>query len=154
MATSMQPIAREKGPLTLLNATFIGYMVGTYSVMGKGGAQAIANMAGEYVGREILAYAASQAKQIDSVAALVAFLKENNLAGEFEFGGNESQVQVIISLCGICPKRVGKYQFDGTACPWGGILIGTLSTILKKEFSVAARLTPAASCTITLDVKH
>ena len=52
MAIPITPAAREKGPASLLNAVFIGYMVGTYSVMGKGGAQAIANMAGEYVGRE------------------------------------------------------------------------------------------------------
>ena len=153
MPELMKPNVREKGPVSLLNATFIGYMVGTYSVMGKGGAQAIANMAGEYVGREIVAYATSQGKTLDSAPALIAFLKENNLAGEFQFSGDDTQVQVVISDCGICPKRVGKYQFDGTACPWGGILIGTLSAILKQEFAVSAGLTPGASCTITLHVK-
>lgn len=154
MPTPITPQAREKGPISLLNATFIGYMVGTYNVIGKGGAQAIANMAGEYVGREMLAYAASQGKTIDSVQAFVDFLKENQLAGEFEFSVQTDQVQVVVALCGICPKRVGKYQFDGTACPWAGILIGALGTILKKDFSVSAGLTPGQSCTITLKMKE
>ena len=153
MPSPMTHNVREKGPASLLNATFIGYMVGTYSVMGKGGAQAIANMAGEYVGREILAYAESQGKVIDSVESFVSFLKENQMAGEFDFDVKGDQVQVVVSLCGICPKRVGKYQFDGTACPWAGIFIGALGTILKKEFSVSAGLTPAQSCTITLKIK-
>lgn len=66
MSAKMTLSARENGPANLLNATFIGYMVGTYNVIGKGGAQAIANMAGEFVGKEILAFAASQGQHIDS----------------------------------------------------------------------------------------
>ncbi len=153
MATPIIPAAREKGPASLLNAVFIGYMVGTYSVMGKGGAQAIANMAGEYVGREMMAYAKSQGIRVETLPALAEFLQTYNLAGVVAIDESANEVSVQISQCGICPKRVGKYQFDGTACPWGGILIGALQTILEKEFSVSARLTPGESCTISLQVK-
>ncbi len=153
MSAKMILGARENGPANLLNATFIGYMVGTYNVIGKGGAQAIANMAGEFVGKEILAFAASQGEQIDSVEALVRFLKEHHL-GEVELRVNDSHVQAVVSKCGICPKRVGKYQFDGTACPWAGILIGALGSILGREFSVSASLTPAQSCTLQLKMKE
>ncbi|MBI5305729.1 MAG: hypothetical protein HY868_26615 [Chloroflexi bacterium] len=150
MSDPMLPNAREKGPASLLNAVFIGYMVGTYSVMGKGGAQAIANMAGEYVGREILAYAKSQGKTLNSAGALAKFFEENGLAGAVTVSENPDIVAIQVAQCGICPKRVGKYQFDGTACPWGGVMIGALGTILQKEFSVSAGLKPAEACTITL----
>jgi len=153
MAIPIIPATREKGPASLLNAVFIGYMVGTYSVMGKGGAQAIANMAGEYVGREMVAYAKSQGIALDTLPDLVDFLQTFNLAGAVTISENANEVSVQISQCGICPKRVGKYQFDGTACPWGGILIGALETILEKEFSVSARLIPGESCTISLKTK-
>jgi predicted hydrocarbon binding protein len=153
MSIPIIPSAREKGPASLLNAVFIGYMVGTYSVIGKGGAQAIANMAGEYVGREMVAYAKSQEIAFDTLPDLVEFLQTFNLAGAVAINENADKVTVQVTQCGICPKRVGKYQFDGTACPWGGILIGALQTILDKEFSVSARLTPAESCTITLKTK-
>ena len=80
MSVPLMPSVREKGPASLLNAVFIGYMVGTYSVMGKGGAQAIANMAGEYVGREMVAYGKSQGIALDTLPALVEFLQTFNLA--------------------------------------------------------------------------
>ena len=153
MAEPFVPIAREEGPASLLNAVFVGYMIGTYSVMGKGGAQAISNMAGEYVGQEILAYAKSQGKALDTTDALGEFLKVNHLVGEIAMVEGPTEVTAQISKCGICPKRIGKYQFDGTACPWGGILIGALEPILKRRFSVSARLTPAATCTIVLKYK-
>lgn len=153
MAEPIVSSKREFGPASLLNAVFIGYMVGTYSVMGKGGAQAIANMAGEYVGKEMLAYAASQGIALDTLPALVDFLQTFNLAGAVTIDEQADRVIVQVAQCGICPKRVGKYQFDGTACPWGGILIGALETILQKNFSVSAQLTPSESCTITLQIK-
>lgn len=153
MAGPIVSSTRESGPASLLNAVFIGYMVGTYSVMGKGGAQAIANMAGEYVGKEMLAYAASRGIVLDTLPALVDFLQMFNLAGAVTIDEQADRVIVQIAQCGICPKRVGKYQFDGTACPWGGILIGALETILQKHFSVSAQLTPGESCTITLQIK-
>ncbi len=153
MADSLVPAVREVGPASLLNGVFVGYMVGTYSVIGKGGAQAIANMAGEYVGRELLAFAKSQGHPLNTCAQLEEFAKANQLAGEITIAENETEVVTQISQCGICPKRVGKYQFDGTACPWAGILIGALEPIVKRKFSVSARLTPAATCTIALKYK-
>lgn len=153
MTQSLIPAVREVGPANLLNGVFVGYMVGTYSVIGKGGAQAIANMAGEYVGKEILAYAKSQGRAINTCAELEEFAKANQLAGEITISENGTEVTAKISQCGICPKRVGKYQFDGTACPWAGILIGALEPIMQKRFSVSAGLTPAATCTIALKYK-
>lgn len=149
MAARLTPSDREKGPASLLNAVFIGYMVGTYSVIGKGGAQAIANMAGEFVGRKLLAYASNQGMKIDSPRALADFLQENELTGAMTTEETGSEVTAQLAQCGICPKRVGKYKFDGTACPWGGILIGALGTIMEREFTVSPSLTPADKCTIT-----
>ncbi len=148
----LTPATREIGPASLLSAVFIGYMVGTYSVMGKG-AQAIANLAGEYVGREIFAYAQSQGKTLYSLPALIDFLKANHFAEDISIGESAGSVFAQIGYCGICPKRVGMYEFDGTACPWGGILIGVLEPIMGKRFSVSAALTPGETCTIMLKVK-
>jgi hypothetical protein len=144
---------RETGPASLLNAVFIGYMVGTYSVMGKGGAQAVANMAGEQVGKEILAYAQSQRIALDTPTALAEFLQNNHLAEGITFNQTETTVTAKITKCGICPKRIGKYKFDGTACPWGGMLIGILESLLEEKFSISVRLTPAEICSITLQAK-
>ena len=150
MAIQLTHTTREKAPASLLNAVFIGYMMGTYSVIGKGGAQAIANMAGEYVGRELLAYAQAQGNKIDSLPALAEFLQANELAGAITIEQMRDEVSVQISQCGICPKKIGKYQFDGTAFPWGGIFIGALGPILDREFTVSPRLTPGQICTILL----
>jgi hypothetical protein len=153
MPVPLAPSRREVGPASLLNAVFIGYMVGTYSVIGKGGAQAVANMAGEYVGREIVAFAESQGQHFSSLPNLASFLTEQGLAGVISFREGESELAVEISACGICPKRIGKYQFDGTACPWGGILIGALEAVLDRRFSVSTRLVPGTTCAITLHPK-
>ncbi len=67
MPMPLMPAARDKGLSNLMSAVCIGYMVGTYSVMGKGGAQAVANMAGESVGREIVAFAQSRGQNLDTV---------------------------------------------------------------------------------------
>jgi hypothetical protein len=150
MTIQLTPSTREKAPASLLNAVFIGYMMGTYSVIGKGGAQAIANMAGEYVGRELLAYARAQDSEIDSLPALAEFLQANDLAGAITIEDLREGVSVQIAQCGICPKKVGKYQFDGTACPWGGIFIGALGTLMDREFTVSPRLTPGQICTVLL----
>ena len=68
------PLAREKGIASLLNSVFIGCTIGTFSVIGTGGAQAITNMAGDHVGREFLAYAKAQGTETDSVPELIGFL--------------------------------------------------------------------------------
>lgn len=153
MATIFVPSSRDLAPASLLNAVFIGYMMGTYSTMGRGGAQAIANMAGEYVGREILAFARSKGLALDRVEELAEFLRESGLAGAVAIRQESGKIVAEVSQCGICPKRIGKYQFDGTACPWGGILIGALQPILHRDLSVAVGLKPAETCTITLTPK-
>jgi hypothetical protein len=48
---------------------------------------------------------------------------------------------------------MGHYQFDGTACPWGGILTGALADILGITFSCSTQLTPGETCTLHLKRK-
>jgi hypothetical protein len=128
----------------------IGYMLGTREVIGRGGAQAIANMAGEYAGLELVRFARQQGAPLASVEDLVAYVRQEGLADEMVFEDVEGGFQVHIAQCYICPKKVGHYQFDGTACPWGGILIGALSDILDASFSCSTRLTPGETCTLHL----
>jgi hypothetical protein len=140
----------EYSALRLINAMVIGYMVGTREVIGRGGAQAIANMAGEYAGRELVRFARQQGESLASMEDLVAYVSQEGLASEMVFENAEDGFRVHIAQCYICPKKVGHYQFDGTACPWGGILIGALSDILGTSFSCSTQLIPGETCALHL----
>jgi predicted ArsR family transcriptional regulator len=139
--------------LRLVNAMVIGYMVGTREVIGRGGAQAVANLAGEYAGRELVRFARMQGEPLASVENLVAYIRKEGLAHEMTLTDHQGTVEIKIAQCLICPKKVGHYEFDGTACPWGGLLLGALSDILDASFSCSTRLTPGESCTLLLKRK-
>ena len=143
----------EYSALRLVNAMVIGYMVGTREVIGKGGAQAIANLAGEYAGRELVRFARLQGESLASIEDLIAYLGREGLVDTMIIEEVEGGFQVQIAQCHICPKKVGHYQFDGTACPWGGILVGALSDILETSFSCSTRLTPGETCILHLKRK-
>jgi len=143
----------EYSALRLVNAMVIGYMVGTREIIGRGGAQAIANLAGEYAGRELVRFARQQGRDLDSLGDLVDYLGQEGLADQMTIEGIPDGYEVRIAQCYICPKKVGHYQFDGTACPWGGILVGALSDILGASFSCSTRLTPGDTCHLQLKRK-
>ncbi|MBI9051957.1 MAG: hypothetical protein JEZ00_21255 [Anaerolineaceae bacterium] len=135
----------------LLNAAIIGMLVGVYQVVGRGGTQAIINMTGEYLGRELLQYADDHNEPIENLEQFREFLIRHKLAGDIRFFDEQTNIRVIVSACRTCPKKVGHFSFDGTACPWGGILIGAFATILKESFSYAARLVPGEVCEISIE---
>jgi hypothetical protein len=139
--------------LRLVNAMVIGYMVGTREVIGRGGAQAVANLAGEYAGRELVRFARLQGEPLASVEDLVAYIRKEGLAHEMMMTDHQDTLEIQIAQCLICPKKVGHYEFDGTACPWGGLLLGALSDILDASFSCSTRLTPGETCTLLLKTK-
>jgi hypothetical protein len=139
--------------LRLVNAMVIGYMVGTREVIGRGGAQAVANLAGEYAGRELVRFARMKGQPLDSVEDLVAYIRQEGLAHEMTLEDGPGSLEIRIADCLICPKKVGHYEFDGTACPWGGLLLGALSDILDTPFSCSTRLTPGETCTLLLTRK-
>ena len=133
---------------TLTNAIFIGYMVGTKEVLGRS-VQAVANMAGETVALEVLKFAEDKGYKIDSLEKLEKFILANKLAN-ISLDVNTEEITATIDQCGICPKKIGGYVFEGTACPWGGILSGTISEILQEQQMASAKLVPGEICTITL----
>ncbi len=139
--------------LRLVNAIVIGYMVGTREVIGRGGAQAVANLAGEYAGRELVRFAREQGVSLSSVDDFVAYVRQEGLADRMVFEEVTGGFEVRIAQCYICPKKVGHYQFDGTACPWGGILLGALSDILETGFSCSTVLTPGETCMLRMKRK-
>jgi hypothetical protein len=143
----------EYSSLRLVNAMVIGYMVGTREIIGRGGAQAVANLAGEYAGRELVRFARLQGEPLNSVEEFVAYVRDEGLANQMTIEELEDGFEVRIGQCFICPKKVGHYQFDGTACPWGGILLGALSDVLGASFSCSTRLTPGETCTLHLKRK-
>ena len=136
--------------LELLNAILIGFMVGIYDVLGKGGTQAVVNMAGKTVAAEILHFARDKGEPIKSLQDFSDFITKYNLAGNVDFYRTPQKTYVRISECKTCPKKVGHYQFDGSACPWGGILSGALSEIQNEPYSSASRLTPGEQCIIEI----
>jgi hypothetical protein len=140
--------------LRLVNAMVIGYMVGTREVIGKRGAQAIANLAGEYAGRELVRFARLQGEPMGSIEDLVDYIRREGLTNQMLFEEVAEGFEIRIAQCYICPKKVGHYQFDGTACPWGGILVGSLTDILDTTFSCSTRLTPGETCVLHMKRKQ
>ncbi|NIP43712.1 MAG: hypothetical protein GWO08_18400 [Gammaproteobacteria bacterium] len=141
------PVYQE---LELLNAILIGFMMGVYEVMGKGGAQAIINMAGKKTGQEILRFARDHSIEINTLNDLKRFLIDSNLMGEMDFYTDEHATFVRIVECKTCPKKVGHYSFDGTACPWGGVLSGAISEILGAQYSTSPKLSPGQQCVLEI----
>jgi hypothetical protein len=135
----------------LLNAAIIGMLVGVYQVVGRGGTQAVINMAGEYIGREILQFAKDHHEPIGNLEEFRQFLIRHQLAGDVQFLDEGTKIRARISQCKTCPKKVGHYSFDGSACPWGGIMIGAFTSILEQKFSYAARLVPGEVCEISIE---
>jgi predicted hydrocarbon binding protein len=128
--------------LDVSQAIIIGYMMGTYQLMGRGGAQAVANMAGEMVGKELARYAASRDLPLNTWEDLQRFLTGIGLTDSIEYRRTGKGIDVEIHDCRICPKHVGHYDFPGTACPWGGLLAGLLGEVLGVRFTSTPRLTP------------
>jgi hypothetical protein len=137
------------GAETLTNAVFIGYMMGCYSLLGRA-TQAMGDLMAEHVGCEILRYARAHGHTVDSIESVEAILVESELAGVISVVEEDKEIAVTIGECGICPKRVGAYEFDGTACPWPGMLAGILSESLGETLVPSARLVPAETCVIRL----
>jgi len=144
----MEEVTYEQ--LGVANALVIGYMMGTYRVIGKGGAQAVANMAGEFVGKELVEYARRRGISLDTWEDARRFLIEAGLTGKLESRPTDDGLVVEIGDCRICPKRVGHYDFPGTVCPWGGLLVGLLGDVLGKRFTSTPRLTAGEVCAIHL----
>ena len=136
--------------LELLNALIIGFMIGVYEIMGRGGTQAIANMAGQRIGQEIIRFTLDQGIDIQSLEDFRDFARDNKLMGGIEFHQTGDSIYACITDCHTCPKKVGHYQFDGTACPWGGILSGVCSEIIGERFSSSARLIPGEKCVLEI----
>jgi len=136
--------------LDFANAVIIGLMIGIYEVMGKGGTQAVVNLAGQAVGREILRFAADKGTPIDSLESFKEFVVEHNLVDGLDFYQSDDSIYVRLNACKTCPKKVGHYEFDGTACPWGGVMSGILNQILPEQYSLSSHLAPGKECVIEL----
>ena len=127
------------------SAIIIGYSVGLKSILGKG-SQAMSNIAGKYVGKELCIYFRSKG----SIESLKDVERVLNIFADLELREEEGAIVAKISNCKICPKRVGGYEFEGTACPWGGILAGFIEECFGRKFSMSINLKPGEVCVITL----
>jgi len=142
---------RKKGGAapSLEAAIIIGYSVGLKLILGVG-AQSMSNIAGAVVGKELCLYALKNGYTISNLDDVEKFFKELNFAN-IVFKDDADSIEVTISECNICPKRIGGYEFEGTACPWGGILIGFINECLNYNLSVNLDLKPADVCKIILN---
>jgi len=139
--------------INLWNRVFIGFMVGLEKMLGRA-AQATANIIGEYVGKELLRYAEDEGKEIRNLEDLRSLMVDLGLASEIKFQeSDEDDIWVTIKDCGICPKRVGGYQFEGTACPWPGFLRYMLEKFKENKYRVDVNVEPGETCTLTFRPK-
>jgi len=133
------------------SAVIIGYSVGLKLITGYG-AQSLSNMAGSYAGKELAIYAMSKGYKFKDIKDVERYFKELNFA-EIEMKEENDEIVVKISKCDLCPKRVCGYEFEGTACPWGGLLIGFIGEALKYNLGYQMNLKPAETCIIRLKKK-
>ncbi len=140
-------------PASLRDAILIGIMVGLERFLGRS-AQAIINAVGRSMGEEVWRFVEREGRAPRDLDDLRDLLVGEGFAGEIEFDvTDEGEVSATVEDCRICPKRVGGHRFEGTACPWGGMLSYMVGRILGREFSFQARLTPGERCSLTLRPK-
>ncbi len=138
----------NKSAPSVESAVIIGYSVGLKSILGFG-SQAMSNVAGKFVGKELCLYFKSKERfeSLKDVERALSIFADVRLREE------DDRIVAEISNCKICPKRVGGYEFKGTACPWGGILAGFLEECFGKRFSMDINLKPGEVCVITLKIE-
>lgn len=103
--TKIDPEENVYEQLELLNAILIGLLLGTYDVLGKGGNQAVVNMAGKTVSVEILHFARDKGEPIKSLEDFRKFITKYNLAGNIDFYRTPQKTYARNSECKTCPKR-------------------------------------------------
>jgi predicted hydrocarbon binding protein len=133
----------------LRNALVIGIMRGMKKNLGKG-LQGFANMIGFYGGVEMIKYVKDQGENFQSMQDVTEFFRKNDFAQTVELEKQGKTYNITIEGCEICPKKIGGYEFEGTACPLPGFFVGAMKEALNEEFRTAARLTPGEICIITL----
>lgn len=139
--------------VNIWNRVFIGFMVGLEEMLGRA-AQATANIIGEYVGKELLRYAEEEGREIKNLGDLRNLLVDLGLTSEITFQDlDEGNIKATIKDCGICPKRVGGYEFEGTACPWPGILRFMLEKFKECKYRVDVKVEPGETCILTFRPK-
>ncbi len=123
----------------------IGYMYGLENAVGTA-SQLASNIAGRIVGKEILRVYKEEGFEgsIEEVPKMLSMFGDLKLE-ETEYGWYAE-----VSNCKICPKRIGGYEFEGTACPWPGILVGILEEITGEKYSITSKLIPGESCHIKI----
>lgn len=136
-------------PESIPNAILIGMMRGMRENLGKG-CQGLSNMIGVYCGEEIIRYAIDKGEIFNSIGDIISYFRKNRFAEIIETQEIENSIEISIEKCLICPKKIGGYKFDGTACPMPGLTIGALKYGLNNNLKSSARLTPGEKCIIIL----
>ncbi|RLG58482.1 MAG: hypothetical protein DRN88_00650 [Candidatus Hydrothermarchaeota archaeon] len=121
--------------MEFLHRLIIGFSAGIEKVMGSG-AQAATNIAGYYAGMELGKELLEREiiSQEDSEEDIISRVLDTlNLAGNIELEKKEDKIEITVTECHICPKRVGKYPLQYTACPVGGMLTGLLDLVKGRK---------------------
>ena len=136
---------------SIASAVIIGYSMGLKLITGHG-AQSLSNMAGSYAGKELGIYAINNGYEFKDIKDVERFFNQLDFAN-VEMNEKDDEIIVKISKCNLCPKRICGYEFEGTACPWGGLLIGFIGETLKYNLGYQMNLKPAETCIIKLKKK-
>lgn len=137
--------------LSVDSAIIIGYSVGLKLITGDG-AQSLSNMAGSYAGKELGIYAINECHEFKNIKDVEKFLKQLKFA-DIKINEVNDEIVAKISKCNICPKRICGYEFERTACPWGGLLIGFIGETLGYKLGSQMDLKPSKVCIIKLKRK-
>ena len=136
-------------PKKLIDAVLIGVQIGLKNGLGKS-SQAFASLIGNYIGKELIKYAEDYGRMLNSLEAVKNYLVDINFAEEVIFNDSKGEFSVRLKNCEICPKRIGGYEFEGSACVFPGILSALVSHAVNKQFSLIPKLEPADECKVTL----
>ncbi|XRO75197.1 hypothetical protein ACO3TA_07420 [Methanocaldococcus sp. 28A] len=137
---------------SIASAIIIGYSVGLKLITGSG-AQSLSNIAGSYAGKELAIYAMNNGHEFKDINDVERYFNMLDFAN-IEINEEGDEIIVKILKCNICPKRICGYEFEGTACPWGGLLIGFINETLKYNLGYQINLKPAETCIIKLKKKQ
>ena len=114
---------RKKVRNPVVSALMIGAAYGIYRVVGAC-AQPLMNVVAYHMGVELggLIDADKPGEALAKAADMLG------LADRVVVEERGDAIEVVLEGCNVCPKRVGGYDIQGTACPVPGLLLGVLSS--------------------------
>lgn len=121
--------------VNLLARFNVGFAYGLSTIVGRG-TQVYYNAGCFWAGVELAKALAEEDPswaERPLVERLKTLLECMDIADEVEVRLEDNKVSVVMRGCHYCPKRVGGYELEGTACLLPGLIMGFLSHELAEK---------------------